>query len=127
MLLLDIIKAKLVSAGVVNNTTWKCFVGFCPDVQDQVVSLHLSGGFPQDTHENDNVIETFQCRIRAARLDYAACEAKWRQVFNALQDADLSANGIRMIQAMASGPLEWYDENQRPNMTINFRVVRDKP
>ena len=126
-MLLDIIKARLIATGVANTTTWRVFVGFCPDVSDQVLSLHLSGGFPQETHEGDNVTESFQVRVRAAKLDYVTCEAKWREALYALHDADLSASGIRLIQAMAMGPLEWYDESQRPNMSANFRVVRDKP
>lgn len=126
-MLLDIIKTKLTTASVVNGTTWKCFIGFCPDDQDQVISLHLTGGLPQDTHGGENVTETFQLRVRAATLDYATCETKWRAAFNALQDADLSANSIYLIQALTSGPLEWFDEKDRPNMSVNFRVMRAKP
>ena len=126
-MLLDIIKAKLTSAGVIDGTTWRCFIGFAPDTQDQLISLHATGGYPQDTHAGDVNRETFQLRVRTGEMAYTDCETKWRAAFNALHDADLSASDIYQIQAESAGPLEYYDENGRVNMTVNFRVTRAKP
>lgn len=125
-MLLDTIKTKLTSAGVVNGSTWVCFIGYAPDPQDQLVSLHMTGGMAQDTHDNKNITETFQLRVRAAPLAYIVCYTKWLAAFNALQDVDLASSGVRFIQALAASPLEFFDEKNRPNMTVNFRVIRDK-
>lgn len=122
--LLTIIRTRLLTQSVANTTTWPCYIGYTPDLTDQVISLELSGGFPQDTHGNENVHQTFQVRVRAARLDYTACEIKWWAMYAALNDANLSASGIHLIQAMSSAPLAFYDEKERVVMTANFRVIR---
>lgn len=124
--LLVLIRDRLVAHGVVNTTTWPCYINYAPDVSNQLVSLHLTGGFPEDTHGSENVIQTFELRIRAAQLGYTACEAKWWETYDHLQDADMSNAGIRLIQAMASGPMTYMDPENRVNMTMNFRVVRDR-
>jgi len=126
MSLLPIIRTRLISAGVI-DTGWDCFIGYIPDVQDQLIGLSPTGGFPQDTQENDNLIETFQANVRSGVRAYAVCEAKWAELFSALQDANLSSSGVRLIQALQTGPLIWYDDRNRPNMSVNFRVVRDRP
>ena len=123
---LDLIRGNLITASLVMGTTgWKCYAGFCPDDEDKVVSLHSTGGYPQDTLGNENVLETVQIRVRGVYLDPTVCEAKWWAVFNALQDATIS--GIGGITALASGPLTYYDEKNRPNMTMNFRIIRPRP
>lgn len=123
MSLLPIVRNRLIATGVV-ETGWTCFIGYGPEEGDKQILLSPTGGFPQDTQQNENLQETFQVTIRAAQLDYEACEAKWTEVFEALTDADLSASGIRLIQALQSGPLVWYDDKNRPNMSVNFKVVR---
>lgn len=125
--LLDIIRDKLVADAVVNSTTWKCWIGYSPDTQDQLISLHQTGGYPQDTHGGENVHQTIMVRVRAGRLDYNVCLDKWWQMFRCLQDANLSASDVRLIQSTASGPLEYFDQENRVNMTANFRIVRDLP
>lgn len=125
MALLDIIRDKLIAENIVEvHSTWKCWIGFAPDTTDRIVSLHATGGFPQDTLLNENLRPTFQVRVRGQRLDYSVCEAKWREVFTCLQNADLSSEGIFLVQAMTSGPLEFYDEKERINMSANFQVVQ---
>lgn len=127
MPLLDIIKAKLAADGVADGAVWRVFIGFAPDTQDQLISLHLTGGFPQDTLGGETIRGTFQLRVRGAYRDYVTCEAKWRECFNALNDADLSADGICLIQALAGEPLEYDDAKSRLNMTMNFNVKRTTP
>lgn len=126
-MLLDTIRQKLIDDGVVDGTTWKCFIGAAPDDQDQLISLQLTGGFEQDTLGGENVLETFQVRVRSGAREYVTCEAKWRAMFDSLHDADLSASNIYLIQALATGPLTWDDDKLRTNMSANFRVTRDKP
>ncbi len=128
MTLLDIIRNKLIAASVVEGSTgFKIFIGYAPDDQDDIVALTTTGGWAQDTHDSANVLESFQAKIRGNKFDYVACESKWRDVFNVLQDADMSADGIHYIQALATGPLAWIDPNHRHCMSINFKVVRSKP
>ena len=64
-------------------------------------------------------------RVRAGKLEYAACHDKWWAMFNALQNASIT--DVYQIEAMASGPLGWTDEKNRHNLTANFRVVRKRP
>lgn len=126
MSLLETVRTVLTTAGVVTSA-WPCYVGYTPDDTDQAISLQLTGGFQQDTMQNENLLETFQVRVRAGALQFSTCETKWRAMFDALQDVDLGANDINLIQAMASGPLSWTDAKNRTNMSANFRVVRAKP
>ena len=124
MSLLEDVRSKLSSAGVLSGG-YLCFIGYVPDDQDKIIGLIFSGGEPQDTLEGENVIQHFQVKVRAGRLDFAACETKWQAAFNALQDATIT--DVYLIQAMATGPLTWYEEKQRPCMSLNMRVIRDKP
>ena len=125
--LLSIIRNKLIAAGV-STAAWPCYIGYYPDAGvDQLIALNLTGGFPQDTHAGENVFQNFQVTIRAARTDYATCETKWWAMFNALNDANLVANDVYLIQAMASGPLEYMDALNRTCMTCNFRTIRKRP
>ncbi len=138
--LLEAIRKKLIAEYVANTTTWKCFIGYTPDDQDQVISLTLSGGFPFSTLNMESTHPTFQLTVRAGYLDRAACEAKWWAAFNALHEdpppyriplpddpppdwRTLAASGIVLIDPMATGPLEWYDMKNRINMSINYRVT----
>ncbi len=130
--LLETIKEKLEADAVVDGSAWRCFLNFLPDVQDQIVSLHLTGGFPQDTLGNENVVQTFQVLVRAGDRDFTVCENKWWEMFNSLQDADFTATPVSdetiyLCQAMASGPMIFSDNNERVNMTANFRVIRQRP
>lgn len=127
--LLSIIRNKLITAGVGNANTWRVWIGYYPDDigTDQLIALNLTGGFPQDTHAGENVFQNFQVTVRSARTDYATCEAKWWAMFNALNDANLVANDVYLIQAMASGPLEYLDALNRTCMTCNFRTIRKRP
>ena len=126
-LLLDAIHAKLTADGVLNGSTWKGFIGFTPDDQDQEISLVSTGGFPQDTHGGETVSETFQVVVRAAAFEHTVGRNKWQDMFNSLHDADLSADNIHLIQALASGPVQFSDDKKRPNFSANFRVIRDTP
>ena len=126
--LLSIIRTKLIT-DLVSTAAWPCFIGYYPDDigTDQLIALNLTGGFPQDTHAGENVHQTFQVTVRAARTSYATCESKWWNMFKCLNDANLIASDINLIQAMASGPLEYLDALNRTCMTCNFRVIRKLP
>jgi hypothetical protein len=125
--LLDTVRTKLTTDGVVDGSTWKCFIGYAPDDQDQIVQLTPSGGLPQDTLGNETVRDTFQVLVRAGELEYGTCETQWWAMFNSLQDADLGASDVYYLQALSSAPAFYLDENRRPNMTANFQARRAAP
>lgn len=120
-------RAYLVAQGVAGGVTgWPVYVGYMPDDQDQCVGVFDTGGGPADTMARENRQLTLQTRVRAARLDYVTCYAKWLQIFNALQDAKAGGGqlaGVIFVQAMSVGPAVFYDHNHRPNMTSNWRAL----
>ncbi len=128
-MLLDQIYNKLLTDGVINGTTWKCFIGFLPDEQDQCIGLFETGGLPPDKINRETTMPTFQVRVRASKLSYADCRNKWQDVFRSLQDANQTGlspdplQKIYLMQAMQTAPIVVFDEKQRPNMTVNFRVI----
>ncbi len=128
MAFLDKVRQKLLDVGVANTTTWPCYIGFMPDDQDQCLGLFDSGGLPADTLNRENRHPSFMVLVRAARMDYAVCMAKWQAVYSALQDAAQTGgspdtlSGVVFIQAMQSHPNAFIDEKQRQNMTANFHA-----
>jgi hypothetical protein len=120
MTLLEDVRAKLSTAGLLSG--WKCYIGFMPDDQAQSICLTYTGGFPQDTHGGENLHVTFQVLIRAGELAHATCAAKWKAIFDTLQDATDISN-VNLIQAQATGPMSFVDDKQRTMMSMNFRVV----
>lgn len=121
MNLLENVKTKLTSAGLLTGT-WKCYIGFIPDDVDTTIGLQYTGGFPQDTHGAENLLQNFQVSVRGGELDHATVAAKWYSVFSTLQDAS-DITGVGLIQAMATGPMSFVDDKMRPVMTANFRTV----
>lgn len=125
---LEIVKARLLAAGVstVNTGAWPCFIGTLPDLQDQVLGMQYTGGFPQDTHLGENAHQTFQVFVRA--VAYNTCEAKWHAMHAALNngesDTTMAAAGIHLMQCYTGGPIFFLDSKGRSVMTANFRVVR---
>ena len=121
----EMLKARLESQDVI-TAGWPGYVGYVPDDSAQVIGIIPSGGFPQDTHGGENLLESFQVFVRSD--SFAVTDAKWLAMFNALQDADLSGGGstIYLLQALASGALHWLDSRNRHCMSANFRVVRSR-
>jgi hypothetical protein len=130
MALLDDIKAKLSADGVFDGSTWKCYIGFLPDDQDNCIALFETGGEPPDTLARENIRPWFQARVRAGAHEYAAAHSKWQAVYDSLNDAETSGvspdylPGYVYIQAIQTGPLVFYDAELRPNMTVNFRALK---
>lgn len=118
------VQAKLLSAAVSTGTTgaWPCFVGYVPDLPDQMIGLQFTGGFPQDTHEGENLLETFQLFVRGGEQAHSTVYDKWKAAFDALENSDIT--DLRLIRAMASAPLSFSDARNRQCMTANFNVVR---
>ena len=121
MTLLEDVRSKLNTAGLLSG--WKCYIGYQPDDADRSMALTYTGGFPQDTHQGENLLLTFQLSVRAGAQEHDVCTAQWYAVFAALQDAT-DITGVSLIQAMATGPMSFRDDKNRPVMTANFRVVK---
>jgi hypothetical protein len=132
---LDAIQARLLAQGVstetgnaAGNAAWPCFRGFMPDSPDQCITVQYTGGFPQDTLGGENMLPTFQVRIRAGELAHGTCEAKWIAAFNALQDSQ-GATGMTdfaLVRAMSTAPIYMVDDRNRPIMILNFAAVRNR-
>lgn len=120
---LDLVRQKLIDDGVATSA-FPCWINYQPDQPDSSMVLALTGGFPQDTLGNENLPLTFQIKIRVGTLDFSDFEAHCNAVFECLQDADLSADSISLIQALASGPLTWNDDKNRVCGSFNFRVIQ---
>lgn len=129
-ILLDDLDAYLTAQGVI-STGWTLCKAYLPDDQDLVVALFETGGYPAQELRRENERVTFQLVVRASRLDYVTCRAKWQEAFDALQDAQemtgsspLLLPGVAYIQAMHYGPVSLTDDKGRPNLKSNFRVMR---
>lgn len=122
MSLLDIIRQRLIDTGAA-TVDYPCWINYQPDQPDGSMAIVLTGGMAQDTHGNENLLPTFQVKIRVAKFDFAQLQAKCTQVYDALQDADMAADHIWLIQALASGPMTWNDELNRLCASYNFRVI----
>lgn len=121
--LLETVRTALTTAAVVTSG-WPCYIGYAPDDGGRYISLFLTGGFPQDTHQRNNRLPTFQLAVRAGQFEHAECEAKMQAAWAALENQSLS--GVRLIHAM-SEPLQWNDAQNRTVLSLNFRTVIDAP
>lgn len=132
-MILDDVRAYLVALGVVEGSSgWKCYAGVMPDDQDQCVGLFFGGGLPADTLGRENERGYFMLRVRASRWRVDAAHARWKVLFDALQDAQrglLSPDplaSVTYVQAVATAPNQFNDANGRPNLTTNFKYLRDR-
>ena len=130
---LDDVRSYLVGLGVVEGATgWACYCGYMPDDQDRTVGLFESPGLPQDTMARENLRPKLLFHLRGARFGYAEARSKWQDIWDALQDAQASSgspaylSGYIYIQAEQSAPLCFNDANNRPNMTANFQVLKER-
>jgi Bacteriophage minor capsid protein len=119
---------------VEGSTGWSCTVGYLADDQDQAVALFPDGGAPTTTLSGSNIRPHFQVRVRNAKFDYAAGEAKIRAIYQELETGSRHTGsgspnpllGFALIHSMSgAGPHHWVDERERNNWTMNFHTVRD--
>lgn len=125
------ISALLTSAGVV-TTGWVLKEAWTPDTPDQVVSIAETGPYVYgpDHYGTANATGSIQARVRGNKLDFSTARAKWDAVFNALHGKQFTGGSSSKqyfeMEALNITPLVWYDQNERPNLTLNlwFGYVR---
>ena len=127
-MMLDDVASYLTAYGA-TDVNWPIYKGFLPDDASQAIAVFETGGYPPDTMERESENVTFQLRVRAARLDYVVGRAKWKQIFDLLQDAQHTTSptylsGYTFIQALHFGPLAFSDDKGRPNFCTNWRVKK---
>jgi hypothetical protein len=95
--------------------------------QDQVVTIiEAPGEIPdQDASgEPEHNFPAFQVRIRGARFGYQVARVKAQEVFNSLNNADLS--GFGYIFADNAPFFLQYDKNSRPELVVNFSSMQER-
>lgn len=65
---------------------------------------------------------TFQVRVRGTKHDYDTVRTKLESIRSTLVGASIS--GLGYVYAVQSGPLSFYDTNERPNLTLNFQAFQ---
>lgn len=123
-MLLDDIETILVEAGE-TETSWPLYKAHLPDSPDQTISIFETGGYAAPDHYAvENASVSFQVRIRAAYRDYAVARQKWQDVFDVLHGTKRTSPFYCYIMALNDGPLSFPDEKGRPNLTVNFKVLK---
>ncbi len=126
---LEQVYTYLFSLGVVDNSEWLLNLGYLTDDQDQVVALFSFGGPPAQTLQTENRYIKMQLRVRAARLSFPIAYAKWKECFDALNNAregtGTGLEGFRYITAGQLEPLSFTDKKGRANLTSTWDILID--
>lgn len=124
MALLDDILARLDAESVTGGATgWETSISFLPDAPNKVIAVFETGGdVPEMAMGGVNYPKpTFQIRIRGDVFEYQDARTKAQEALVALQRHQVND---QIFMAVQSAPLSLgNDKNDRPNMTINFRVT----
>lgn len=107
---------------------WPVSYGVMPPEPDQVIALFPSGGDPMPTKRLGIDAPALQVRVRgAARGGYAAAYAKAEAIATALHEAHGLIGATVYPWVLANHPplAIGYDENNRPEFVVNFRIARE--
>lgn len=121
MALLEDIETFLTNAGV--TAGWTLYKSVMPPSPDKVIALFETGGWMPQT-ASDFPVLTFQVRVRAEEFGYAAARAKMEAILHALHNANIT--GYVYCFAMQSAPnfLGYDQQGNRPDLSLNFRLMR---
>ena len=126
MSLLDDIKNKLVSDGIVDGSTgWKFYKAYLPDSPSNVVAIYeMPGPEPDQTQGIAYEYPGFQIYTRASAFEYDVARSKLMEVYRSLNNADIP--GYNYIYAADSGPiLDSYDKaSNRPILFLSFNTMK---
>lgn len=124
MALLDDIIARLDAQSITGGATgWTAFASFLPDSPNKAVAAFETGGdVPEMAMAGTNYPKpTFQIRIRGDESDYQVTRTKAQDAITALHRFEVNNQTFFAVQ---SAPISiGNDKNDRPNLTVNFRVV----
>lgn len=136
-LLVNDILDYLEDEGVIGGATgWTGAFGYMPPDPDKVIVVFESVGDPPEkaqpgSDEIEYDLPGFQIRGRGAKFGYEALRTKMGEVYRALHGSSLApATGEPAyidVLAVQSGPLPMgMDNNSRPELTWNFRCMRER-
>ena len=124
--LLAAVRTALMDADVHDAGDWPVYIVYGPDTQNKIMVITPTGGIEQDTLGGENVLPSFQIMVRGDRIGYQLVEEKAWEVYNTINDIDLSSAEIYLIQAFTT-PTSFFDDNNRAVSVINFRAIHKKP
>jgi len=96
---------------------------------DRAIGVFETGGFPNDPHESALIDRpTFQVRVRGPKGGYSTARAKIAAARTALEIGNSTLSGRRYVHIVAQGePVSLgMDENQRPELVLNFTALRSR-
>jgi len=132
MALLDEISARLIAQGVGvagSTASWVVKKGWMAPAPDKAIGIFETGGFPNDPHESALIDRpTFQVRVRAPKGGYSTARTKIAAARTALEVGNSTLSNRRYIQIVAQGePVSLgMDQNQRPELVMNFTALRSR-
>jgi hypothetical protein len=103
------------------------FISREPDSPNAVVTIYDTGGGEPSSGTENNEFPTIQVRVRGAVMDYEGAYDLIASIKDIIHNlASQTINNTKYIGVWASSdiiPLG-YDTNDRPILTINFRIHR---
>ena len=132
MALLDEISARLIAQGVGvagSTANWVVKKGWMAPAPDRAIGIFETGGFPNDGHESALIDRpTFQIRVRAPKGGYSTARAKIAAARTALEVGNTTLSGRRYVHIVAQSEPSFlgYDDNQRPELILNFTALRSR-
>lgn len=131
-MLLDEVSARLIAQGVgVTGSTanWVVKKGWMAPQPDRAIAVFETGGFPNDPHESALIDRpTFQVRVRGPKGGYSTARTKIGAARTALEVGNTTLSSWRYIHIVAQGePVSLgMDQNQRPELVMNFTALRSR-
>lgn len=132
MALLDEVSARLIaqSVGVAGSTAnWVVKKGWMPPAPDRAIGIFETGGLANDGHESALIDRpTFQVRVRGPKGGYSTARTKIAAARTALEIGNSTLGGRRYVHIVAQSEPSFmgYDENQRPELVLNFTALRSR-
>lgn len=122
------IRDLLVAAGIgtyAATTGWSIHISKQPDKPDTAITIYDSGGRPKNPRWLLD-FPTVQVRVRGLVNGYLAARAKCEDIDNALvglPSQDLNGDRWTMLTQISAPTFLGYDENQRPEFSMNYQLT----
>ena len=108
---------------------WNIVISRIIDDPNTLIVIYDSGGQSPNPQWLVNY-PSVQVRVRGGANDYTATRAKCREIQDALLGLNSQdINGDRWVSITQLGDINWvgYDSNNRPQFTLNFRLIIEPP